>query len=235
MIEGRLKNALGNIDLGYSIANIIWTAVLAITSFALPAWAVSAAGLFERFAPLSWVIAGFAGLFLAVVSYAVYAWARGRSVRARYDRRLLTTSGPIDPLGKTFERQRIYLNDFVLPSHPLVESKTFIDCQIIGPANVILVAGNSISEPQLPHCDAVLMLNGCVPRNAFAFTNCTFRGCSFQRVTILFPISEMHIAKGVNWLNWLTPNPNTIGQGELPLQSDPAAAIAAPNVPNEKS
>lgn len=198
------------------------------------AWAAKAANVLEKYAPFSWVLAGFFGLLLAALTYRIGVAAYRQQVRNRYDAKLLAQGGAIDPLAKTFEGKRIFLNEFILPSHPLIEGKTFINCQIIGPANVILVVGNSVNEPRMPHCDAVLMHKESRPVNGFAFSNCTFRECSFQRVTFLVPIDEYPTARGVNWLNWITPHPDGVNQMLLPIEPN-VAPIATPASPIDEA
>jgi hypothetical protein len=197
-----------------SWGNILWLGAF-VASFALPAWATRVTGVFSHYAPLSWVIAGFIGLGAGAACMATYAWAKGKLVRVRYDKRMLAQGGAVDPLTKTFESKRIYLNEFALPSHPLIEHKTFIDCEIIGPANIILDIGNRVDEPKFPICDTVLMHQDAKPFNGYIFRSCTFRGCSFQRITLLVPIGQYGMAQGVDWLNWITPYPD--GEGQLKL------------------
>lgn len=205
--------------------NILWITGLFAT-FALPAWAVRMTGIMSQFAPFSWVAAGFMGMGLGVAALATVAWARGRLVRARYDAKLLAQGGAIDVLAKTFERKRIFLNEFALPSKPIIEGKTFIDCEIIGPASVILNIGNSVDNHQLPFCDAYVMGSQANPNNGYLFNNCVFRGCSFIRVSLMFSLSEYEKAKTVDWLNWVSIRPDHLDEA-VPklLQSTPSPAL----------
>lgn len=201
-----------------NLGNLTWIAGI-VASFALPAWAVRVSGLMAQYAPLSWVVAGFLGITVAVPLFALFAWARGKLVRTRYDARLLARGGEIDPLAKTFERKRIFLSEFVLPSKPLVEDKTFIDCEIIGPATVILHQGNTVNEHRLPICDAYVMNASANPNTGYVFNRCAFRGCSFVRVSLMFSLEEYEKAKDVNWLNWVSIRPDHLEEAfaQLPL------------------
>lgn len=198
-----------------SWSNITWFAAL-VASFAVPAWAARVTGVFAQYAPLSWVIVGFVGMASGSATLALFAWGRGRLVRSRYDAKLLAQGGEIDPLAKTFERKRIFLNEFVLPSMPLIEGKTFIDCEIIGPASVILNIGNTVSEHRLPKCDAYVMSAPAQPNNGYIFNNCAFRGCSFIRVSLMFSLMEYDKAKDVEWLNWVSIRPDHLDEAALP-------------------
>ncbi|MEO8722228.1 MAG: hypothetical protein ABI395_01720 [Sphingobium sp.] len=222
---GGAKKAEGffsGLEWKWSLANLLWGVPAAIASFALPAWAVRASKVFEQYAPLSWVVAGFMGMAAGAIIYCIAAWGRGRWVKARYDARMLAQGGAIDPLEKTFERKRIYLNEFCLASHPFVENKTFIDCEIIGPANIILQSGNNIGDPRYPMSDAVLMARDAAPFNGYIFRDCTFRGCNFSRITFLVPFSEYYMFKTFGYTKWITDYPDKEDQLNFYSISEPS-------------
>jgi hypothetical protein len=183
-------------------------------AFAITAWAARAAKLFSEYGPLSWVVAGFAGLFFVMICALLLAVARRLWVRSNYDARMLPKGPLVDPMHRTFEGKRIFLNEFMLPSHPLIEGKTFVDCEIIGPANLYLHFGNRVDESQFPRCDAVLLGAGKEFNNGVILRNCTLRRCSFQRITWFVSPSEYAGSKNSNWLNWITDDPS---KPELPL------------------
>lgn len=222
------KDRLGIFESRISLATLGWQGALAVSGFALPAWAVRATDAFAAYSPASWVAAGFAGLIFVVIGYAIYAWAAAKRVRSKYDKRMLAMGGAIDPLDKTFERKRIYLNEFCLPSLPLIEDKTFIDCEIVGPANVIFVAGNNITQARYPICDAVLLHPDVIANNGYLFKDCRFNRCSFSRVTYLVPMSEYYMFRDFSLVRWITPHPDMVATAEQPPLSATAEALASP-------
>lgn len=186
--------------------------ILPFAKYALPtatvglivSWSARLVGIFGQYAPFSWIVAGLLAAFITALIIAILAWAYRTRIRAKYDAKFLGSSGPINPLAKTFEAQRIYLNDFCLPSHPFIDDKTFINCEIIGPANIMFAVGNSATENIQPPLDAVL-LNGKNPfTNGYAFRNCIFRKCSFQRITFFVTPVEYHLYKDHPMLNWIS-------------------------------
>lgn len=197
------------------LANLEWqwslferfSILFVISGFAIPAWAAKAMGLFAEYAPLSWVLAGFAGLTAAVLLLALYAWARRQILKTKYDELLLGSSGAIDPMARVFERKRIYLNDFILPSGQILEGKSFIECEIIGPCNLFMIAGNSINDPRGPIADGVILEPHKTINNAHGLQNCSFRGCNFHKVTFLFSEFETDKVKNLNWINWIGKMP----------------------------
>jgi hypothetical protein len=113
----------------------------------------------------------------------------------------------ITPLDLTFERKRILVNDFVLPSHPFIDGKTFIDCDIVGPACIYFSSNNQANPIRPPKVDAVWLEPGAKFNNGFIFTNCIFRNCSFQRITIFASVENFHAWKDLDSVNWISIPP----------------------------
>lgn len=124
------------------------------------------------------------------------------SIKARYNRDLYDKSGFVDPMATTFENKRIFLTEFCLPSDPHIAGKTFVNCEIIGPAVLYMWRGNQVFEHKLPTCDAVVIQTNRPVYNAVFLDNCTFRGCSFKRITIAVSIGQYESVKNLDWLNW---------------------------------
>jgi hypothetical protein len=153
-------------------------------SAGFPAWATWTLGLFSDYAPLSWIVAGFCGMIIWAVVRVLLSWAYRVRVQAKYNERFIEHGGNYNPLDLIFEKKRIYLNDFALPSHPLIEGKTFVDCDIIGPANIYWHFGNQAFPIRAPIIDAICLDPEAKFNNGFIFQNCIFRNCSFQRITV---------------------------------------------------
>lgn len=183
--------------------SLVLTMVGIVSSFALPAWAVRATNLFADYSPFSWVAAGFIGFLLFAFGYFLIAHARSKWVRSRYDHNLYKRTGFVDPMAATFENKRIFLSDFILPSDPHIEGKTFINCEIIGPANLFFRNNNRVDEHRLPVCDGIVIQPGKPFLNGVFLDGCAFRKCSFKRVTVvLLPEMYQH-SRNVDWLNWI--------------------------------
>jgi hypothetical protein len=203
----KLNRFLSGLEWRWSLGAAIWGLAFPVSSFAIPAWAARAAGVFSNYAPLSWVAIGFAGLFIYALCVALYGFGQVRGVRAKYDAKFMAETGGVDPLAKVFEGKRIFLNDFILPSTPLVDGKTFVDCEIVGPANIFLQMDNAINNVRPRSVDAVALDGKTQFYNCFVFRNCTFRGCTFHRVTLFFTPHEAIANQSLQWLNWITDMP----------------------------
>jgi len=218
MALGRVNRFFANLEWRASLATMAWGSG-AVFSAALPAWAVSVMDMFSDYAPLSWVAAGFVGLLAYGLFLALRGYGATRSVRAKYDARFFAESGAVDPLSKVFEGKRIYLNNFVLPSNPIVEGKTFVDCEIVGPANLYLEIDNNINDVKSDAVDAVALNTSRAFSNGFTVKSCTFRNCTFHRITLFIDPSMVQHVLHLRWLNWIAPLPaqDSLNLGEDPL------------------
>lgn len=193
-----------------------------VASFALPAWAAHASEIFKEYAPFSWVVAGFCGALLWVIVAFIYAWGSRIRVRAVYDAKLLEKGSIINPLEMIFERKRISLDDFVLPSWTFIDGKTFVDCDLIGPANMYFLTLNMANPIRPPKVDAVWLAPSAKFNNGFIFNNCIFRNCSFQRITLFASVENYHLWKDNLNLNWIgiTPTEDHLAERQRILSSD---------------
>ena len=77
-----------------------------LAAFSLPAWAVRAANVFSQYRPISWVIAGFAGVVTWAIARLIWNWAYRIRISAKYDARFIERGGNYNPLDLIFERRR---------------------------------------------------------------------------------------------------------------------------------
>lgn len=108
---------------------------ISITS-AVMGWATWFTGLFQPYAPASWIFAAIAGGLMALVGMALYAYARERLQRVRFRAIVMNTTN-VNPLEALFTLKRIKLVDLAPPIGGIVEGKTFVKCDLIGPANLV--------------------------------------------------------------------------------------------------
>jgi hypothetical protein len=231
-ITERLGSLLNAVESRWSLYTLIQGSGL-IASFGLPAWAVKSGQIFSQYAPLSWVVAGFAGVLLWSIARLIWNWGYQIKIRAQYDAKFLERSGNYNPLDLTFEKKRIYLDDFALPSHTIIQGKTFIQCEIIGPASVYFAGSNNALDIRVPVIDGVWLHPDARYNAGFQFHNCIFRDCSFQRITMFASIENFEIWKknpSVNWIG-IPPTPELIEKRKADLLPKVANGKALPVAP----
>ena len=176
---------------------------------AIAGWATYATELFSPYAPFSWVAAAFLGGIIFAVIYA--AWARSKLwiVDSKVKQDFYKSSDRINPLDSIFRERRINISDLVSPIEPHIRGKTFIDCELIGPANIMLGATapgkGSMNGVVFYACDACKVKENIIIANGIMFEDCVFIRGRIFRVTLFIPESGYDLTrKAMPGLSWIT-------------------------------
>ena len=171
----------------------------------LAAYATSATKLLEQYAPLSWVGGSLVGAVLFLIGAAAWSTARVNAARLEYVRDLKTAAEPINPLDETFNRKRIQIQDLRSQFNEGVDGKTFVDCDLCGPAVIVLLGNISMSGVGIGNCEFVRVRNGAAIINAIPFLNLTVTRGKMRGLTILVPEGAVpQVDAGVRGIQWVT-------------------------------
>lgn len=215
-IERRYKNGKLLWDLGQ--------AGLAAMSIGIPAWAASASAWLNAWGPIAWVAAGFGGFLCFVVSLWILGKFRDNWISSTIKRRFYEGTTRINPLETVFSHVRISIEDLLPPLVLRVNDKTFINCDIVGPAQIYLER-STMTNSGGESIDAVIGRPGASSMNGIFFINCAFRDCRFYRVTFLILESDYDL--------FVKDNPNVgfithVPTGQAPLPMPVTQALSAP-------
>lgn len=178
------------------------------------AWLAHISDIINSWGPVGWGgigIASGASIYIATtLGYWLYASAKSRRMAARFQERVLSTA-LINPLARTFTNQRIKVHDLCPPIGGAIRDKVFVDCEIVGPANVLFLSCN-LSNNGGEGVDGSITKNGVLPKNGVAFINCSFSGCKFYLMTFMVPEELYYSFSLYNWtgINWLTSVPEPL-------------------------
>lgn len=194
----------------WSILERIWPGlVLAAGGSALTAFTQ----FLNPYAPLSYFA-------VAIVSFLAWLVAdeffRRRKIHQLKEARFADLRQPksqFNPAEDHFEKARILIEEFFLPTIPEVEDKSFLRCDLIGTTNIVFM-GCTLEDIVLTNCDLVLMRhppNGRMAvHNARRFVGCTFRKSRFINCTLYCDEAMYRILhemmKGED--NWITATPH---------------------------
>lgn len=213
MAESEKPDWLGKLDTTWSLAER-FGAIPIIGGFA----AAGFAGLTEilnKWAPASY-FAAFAIGALVFQSFAlIRQWTSERREVTRRYQLLSAPKGQVNPLARTYEGQRIFMSDIQPASGVVIEGKRFIDCEIIGPANIVIMADSGASGAlngcSFAESDLAMLKDDATVYNATCFKNCHFLNCRFVKTTLMVPqVAFEHYSKGFKNANWITSVPSLI-------------------------
>lgn len=165
---------------------------------------------FAAYAPASYFFGGVIGLLAWVGISAAWSFRQQTQLTNRRFEALREPKSQINPLDQVFERKRIWINDLMIPGRITLKDKTFIDCEIYGPAVIAFFGDGTIHASEFSDCDLVLAKNPSTIKNALGFTKCNFNRCRFVDLTIIGDQSLYEaLVKDVGTQgNWITYTPH---------------------------
>jgi len=175
---------------------------------ALSTWAAYVTTALEEYAPYSLVVAALFGglLFLWLCQLGATAYLRLVTAQGRKFA-LQASDHQLNPLEKLFNKRRISPASLVMKYDPIVDARTFQDCQIVGPANVFFTGCNMGSfqfKGPVQFVEIVDRDAAEFPVNTIIFHNCTFVNCSFADLTVFVPSKIRGSFDSVPKEYWLT-------------------------------
>jgi hypothetical protein len=109
-------------------------------------------------------------------------------------------------MARVLENKRIHLRDLIPPGRRHIQQKKFINCEIIGPGNLLLGLRLTDASPQpdfknnrFYDVDFVEIDPSTAPETAISFFDCDFDGCHLYSLTLFF-----YTRFRDDW-NWITP------------------------------
>ncbi|WP_157078320.1 hypothetical protein [Sphingobium abikonense] len=180
-----LKKTSQVLAIASSVKNL-WPIVISFVGGTFTGWVGSWSEALKPYGLVAWVGIGLLAAFLiSVIIFAgALAWETIASAKATI--KWSKDAEDINPLSEYFENRRIKLLDIAHPVSNLIRNKRFYSCELVGPANLILLLDNTIVRNNFHNCDFVL-LNTHKNIPAYAATglqNCDIRSCEIFKCTI---------------------------------------------------
>jgi hypothetical protein len=171
---------------------------LVVGAGGMTGWLSTGVDWINQFGWFGWWAAFLVGCFLSAAALALlsvfrYYWVRGRAM----DRWSITTSD-INPLDDTFHKRRIKIVDLIDPADNAISGKTFTDCDLVGPANIVLLGGSSYSHVGFVSCDVVPTRRKTSILNAVKIQNISVVRGRFVGVTIFVPPPTIPMFREMN-------------------------------------
>lgn len=182
---------------------------IVVSGGAIAAWAAWATEVFQTYSPFSWVISGMVGAL--VVALALWAAAYASDRRVIRDIRAQHQNKPnsANPLESSFRKERINIHDMAPPWDNKIVGKTFIECQLIGPANILFLSSDggysSITNMKLIDSSAAELKPDHIPAASVIFQDCIITGCTLVKVVLMVhqPFAD-ESARRISGIHWIT-------------------------------
>jgi hypothetical protein len=119
-----------------------------------------------------------------------------------------STGDHVNPMLPEFHTKRIRLEDLMNPITRRIPKKRFIDCELVGPANITFFRAD-MADTNFINCDMVVVINEIPINNIMLFDDITAINSTFFGCTVFIPPSMVpkFAAMGANFLT-LSGHPN---------------------------
>lgn len=144
----------------------------------------------RQYGAFGWASVGLVSFVLFSTGLYILALARERWAYAATARKRSEAPDYINPVEREFTRRRVTIEQLKRPSTNYIEDKIFTDCEILGPA-IVMLNGGSMSDAGLINCNWVVAKEGAPVFNGVMLKNITIRGGSLHDLTIIVPESLM--------------------------------------------
>lgn len=204
--------AKGRIDLWLSrSANVatFWTLAPAGAVGVIAAILSRGVAAIDAYGPFGWLMAGLVAflLFAAATLAAGLAFDRFASAMAR--RKWSRDVDSVNPLDPEFHRKRLKLSDLVHPLSGRIKKKRFVDCQLLGPANLAMVGNGQVTNVNFANCDIVIVRDEAAIFNGVMLQDVEMIGGEILKCTVYvsqaFFDATFANMPGVNLLTYLKP------------------------------
>ncbi|MBR8401482.1 hypothetical protein KDW65_33140 [Burkholderia cenocepacia] len=167
---------------------------------AISGWAASLSRSVEHLGPIAWVGAALIGGLLFLLLWVAWLRVRTNTVKLLHAQAAMDRSDAINPLEDVFTKKRINLNDFKKPLIEPVSGKTFVDCELVGPA-VLYFEGCIIDSVKFISCDFIAVKDDALVHNVIPLQKVTLRGGRLYQATIIMPKSATkNVPSSIQWI-----------------------------------
>lgn len=160
-------------------------------------WLSTGVTWISQFGFFGWWLAGLLGALVTAMFLMIIAWVRYAWVHASAKNKWANQVDDFNPLDKEFQRRRLKIADLAEPITNSIRGKRFIDCDMVGPANIFLWNNININGFELVDCTVVVLCpdknGGLHPGNAVRFSSIEMYNCRLFGVTVMIPPQLVHV------------------------------------------
>ena len=171
---------LSRTSAAYSFWPLIPSGLIAI----LTAYISTSINSISQFGLFGWWSAGLIAFFLASVSFMALGLGREKMALARATANWPITTGYVNPLRTHFSAERLVIRDLAHPVTNKIVAKTFTDCELFGPANIVLTGGGSANGVAFLNCEFLVVKDKVFTSNVLILENCHLIGGSLWNAVV---------------------------------------------------
>jgi hypothetical protein len=111
---------------------------------------------------------------------------------------------PMNAIESSYSKVKIKIADLNNPIKNSIQNKTFTNCQVLGPANVLLLGSSNVINCEFINCDFVVIRNNITIYNVIVLKDISFINCELTQLTFYIPldaISKFSNTPGIGFIS----------------------------------
>lgn len=218
MAKKRLYEQVLRIEPGISLGQWIyerltnnWMLLLSLSGGSGMGYLASITTALEPYSPVVYGAIGLGAFFGVWVLAAFAGFLRAAAGKRRAERETIEKwterVHAFNPLAREFTSQRIRLADLAHPISKLIDGKRLINCEVLGPSNLVMSRNSKLEGVTFYNCTVVILrpdiVNNVPLANAIGFKDSHMLGGSLWNCTIFAPpqMAEAFIRIGLGFLS----------------------------------
>jgi hypothetical protein len=180
----KLQKFLDRAESRYSLWQAFKAASILGSGGALSGILSSTVAQISRYGWFGWWSAFLVGCVLTASAMALFATFKLRLAQAGIVNKWKDQVDSVNPLDSEFFKKRIKLLDLTHPLTRKITHKRFTDCQLVGPANLLIMSNNTLSHISFQNCDYIVTKRELFLYNAIGLDHVTVIGGEIIDATI---------------------------------------------------
>ncbi len=162
----------------------------------------------EPYAPFAYFLAS----IITGIAFAILLWValkvRDQWIAGTFRKQWLKQADSVNPLDLEFQRKQISLIEIIDKSTRTIKNKKFTDCNLIGPANIMLYRGCTFFDISFVNCDFVCVYSknkkSALIYNVIPLDHVKIQGGSLVNCTIFVSQDELNLFKDQPNMRFIT-------------------------------
>lgn len=132
----RIPQLLDRLESRIALLSLVWKGATVVAAGAATGWIAYITDWIAAYGPIGWWSAALLGTLVASLIMWIFAAIRYAWIHATAKDRWSKVVDKVNPLSHKFDSQRILFSDLAHPIWGKIKNNSFIDCDLIGPANI---------------------------------------------------------------------------------------------------
>jgi len=161
------------------------------TVSAMSGWIAAHTKWLDGYGAIGWWFAALCGGLLFAMIFLAICWGRWKLIQAKAVNQWSKAVDAFNPLEREFRNLRISLAELANPVTKEIAGKRFINCELIGPATILLGNGNGFRQSEFYNVNMIPVKDNYPISPLYMLVGCDVIESRIMDANILFPLTAV--------------------------------------------